>query len=282
MMSAASPLDSASHWLTWSNGLYVGGAAMTLATAMLVFYEKRAIAAGKRVRGFLFTEILVFFAALVSLCGTIGAVHFGNVVSHLKDSDLAAYEKQADVKIAAANQATEELKVANSTLQTQLATIQTKSEKAEAKLEKADVALAAQNAQTIKFAQALQLQQQNMAEQMHVSPVLNDAQIQALATLLKPFTGQDVIFHSTADTTVLRLKAGIAMALNAAGLTFKQNAIDIGSLYQGVSVVVHSPQDVPPLANSLIMGLRDAGIVVRPVALDSVPPGRVALYLGPN
>jgi hypothetical protein len=121
-----------------------------------------------------------------------------------------------------------------------------------------------------------------MVEQAHVSPELNGFQIQTLATLLTTFNGQDVTLHATADTTVLRLAQSIAVALKAAGITTKQYSIDMGSLYKGVSVVVHSPQDVPPMANSLVAGLRSAGIDVHPVSLDSVPAGQVALYLGPN
>ena len=142
--------------------------------------------------------------------------------------------------------------------------------------------LAAQNKENYDFSHALAFQQQTMAQQMHVSPILDATQIQRLAAILSPYAGQDVILHSTLDTTVLRLKQSIAQALYNADITFKQNSMDAGMLYQGVSVAIHSPQDVPPLANALVSGLRSAGIIVNPVALDTVPVGKVAIYLGPN
>lgn len=82
------PLDVASHWLNWANALYVGGAAMTVRAAMYLFYENRAIAAGKHVKHYLMSEFFAAFAAIVSLIGTMGAIHFSNRVSSIKDTDL--------------------------------------------------------------------------------------------------------------------------------------------------------------------------------------------------
>jgi len=288
-MIATSPLDSASSWLWWSNIVYIGGAALTLGAAMVIFMEKRLIASGRRTGNLLITEFVVIGAAFVSLLGTTGAVHFGNTVSNLKDAELAAYEKAADLKIAQeqtataiANQKAEEAK--REALQTSQSNAELHIEvnKQEKQRLTAEAQLREQNTETMSFAHSLAQQQATMAEQAKVSPVLNAAQIEALSRLLSTYAGQDVILHSTPDTTVLRLKVSIAEALSKAGITFKQNSTDMGSLYQGISVVVHSPQDVPPLANALVAGIRQAGIEVHPVALVSVPPGRVALYLGPN
>jgi hypothetical protein len=148
---------------------------------------------------------------------------------------------------------------------------------------KAEAALAAQNQQTNQFAHALQLQQENMAQQMHVSPILSESQIVALSNSLKPFSGQDVIFHTTLDTTVLRLSYGIQRALDAASVKHTQMSMDAGAMYQGVSVVIHQIPGHPALADALISGLASAGIIVHPVVLpDRVPDGRVAIFLGPN
>ena len=84
-----SPLDSASSLLRWSNAIYLVGAALTLLAAMVVLIEKRLVASGRRERTTLLTEFIGVFVAIVSLVGTYGAVHFGDVVSHLKDVDLA-------------------------------------------------------------------------------------------------------------------------------------------------------------------------------------------------
>jgi hypothetical protein len=122
-----------------------------------------------------------------------------------------------------------------------------------------------------------------MAEQAHVSPILTDYQITALAAALGPFRGSDVLFHATSDTTVLRLKRTIEIAFQRAGITESYNSIDMGELYQGVTVAVHDPADVPGLANALVLSLRAAGIDVQTASVPQrVPAGKVALFLGPN
>jgi hypothetical protein len=280
------PLNTASSLLLWSNRVYVTGAVLTLASAGMVLFEKRSRNQGRPLRLGLTTEIVVIIAAFICLCGTVGAISFGNVVSHLKDIDLATYKAGADTKIAqanrdaaSANEKAEEAKKDNFQLQGDLLKHEGNEREAEAKLSAKE---------TIDYNHALEEQrataQQNvlMAAQAHVSPVLTNFQIESLANLLTPYKGQEVILHSTLDTTVLRLKQSIAVAIDKAGITFQQNSMDAGALYQGVSVVVHSPQEVPPLANSLVMGLRSAGITVNTVSLDTVPKGKVAVYLGPN
>lgn len=152
-----------------------------------------------------------------------------------------------------------------------------------AKARAAESALDAKNKETSDFAHSLQQQQATMQEQAKASPVLTDFQIRQLATSLAPYTGQEVIIHRTVDTVVGRLASTIAMSLQMAGIKFPQYFNDIGQLYQGVSVAVHDPTKVPPLAEALVVGLRQAGIVVHPVAApQQVPEGKVAIYLGPN
>lgn len=89
--------------------------------------------------------------------------------------------------------------------------------------------------------------------------------------------------HQTSDTVVARLGATIKMALDGAGVTAKMYSTDMGALYQGVSVAVHDPNNVPPIANALVLGLRQAGIDVHPVSAPKiVPSGQVGIFLGPN
>lgn len=94
------PLNSASSRLLWSNVVYVAGAALTLVAVALVFIEKRLIAAGIREKTMLITEWVAIGAAIISLVGTVGAVHYGNVVSHLRDVDLATYKAGMSLQIA--------------------------------------------------------------------------------------------------------------------------------------------------------------------------------------
>lgn len=101
--------------------------------------------------------------------------------------------------------------------------------------------------------------------------------------LLRPdCAGQEVIIHTTSDTVVGRLAANIAAAFRQAHIQFPEYSTDFGALYKGISVVVHANEGHPPLADALIKALRQQGIRVNPVALDSVPDGKVAIYLGPQ
>ncbi len=169
----------------------------------------------------------------------MGAIHYSDVVSHLKDVDLDSYKVSAGLKIekaktaaADANQKAQEAEEATQQIAQQNLQLQkdVKGNKTEA--EKAESQLGKQNKETSDFAHAVAQQQGVMAEQAKVSPVLNDLQIQALASFLTPYRGQDVILHSTADTTVLRTKTTVAIALNKAGITFQANSMDMGALYQ--------------------------------------------------
>jgi len=228
-------------------------------------------------------------ASLLAVLSTIAIVNKTKSLDAEKDRLLKTASDANDLKVAqansdaaAANQKAEEardkaLQAENDNLKMrgQISSDATTARKAEAEL-------ARSNKETSDFAHALAQQQGVMAEQAKVPPILSEYQIQALASLLTPYAGQDIILHSTADTTVLRLKQTIALALQNAGFTFKQNSIDMGALYQGVSVAVHSPQDVPPSANALVLGLRQAGVDVHPVTVAQIPAGQVALYMGPN
>lgn len=255
----------------------------------MVLYEKRSKNLGRAVRWGLATEVIVVIAAVMGLCGTVGAISFGNILGHIKDVDLDTYKTGADLKIAqanlaaaAANQKAREAR--DEAEHTEKANIQLQKEVIANKVaaEQAEVLLAKQNKKTFDYAHAVAQQQATMAEQAHVSPVLSREQIVALSATLSRFAGQDVIMRSTPDTTVLRFKQSVEQALSGAGVTTKENSIIFTALFQGISVVVHSPQDVPPIANALVGGLKAAGVSVHTASANAVPPGRVALYMGPN
>jgi hypothetical protein len=140
-MYTASPLDSASHWLNASNIVYIAGAVLTFGAAIHVLLEKRAILAGRRQRESFWAEASVVIAATVSVLGTMGAIHFSNVVSHLKDVDLDTYKTQASVQIAQAerdaanaNQEAEDDKKANLQLQGALTQHESSENKIQAEL----------------------------------------------------------------------------------------------------------------------------------------------------
>jgi hypothetical protein len=227
-------------------------------------------------------------ASLFAVVSTIVIVNKTKALDAEKDREVKIATDAADLKIAQAhtdaakalsdaanaNQKSEETKQANLQLQIALTRHEGHEQEAEAKL-------AAQNKETSDFAHALAQQQENMQQQAKVSPVLNGDQIASLGDFLRIYAGQSVQIHETFDTVVIRLAVGIRSALSQAGIAAPVPILDAGPA-QGVSVVVHSPQDVPPLANALILGLRQAGIEAHPVSLSSVPKGQVAIYLGPN
>ncbi len=292
----ASPLDSASHWLNWSNIIYVGGAALTVIAAMWVLYEARAVATGKREKYFLVSEFFAAGAAIISLIGTIGAIHFSNKVGQYKDADLKTYQTQAQVQIqqaktdaakavkdaAVANQKAQEAGDHAAIVDAQNIALGGQVGKDAATARAAEAALDAKNKETSDFAHSLQQQQGVMAEQAKVSPQLTDFQIQQLAILLKPYAGSPVDINQTAETVVGRLASAIHAAFNIAGVKTNHRTM-MGALYQGVSVGVHAPTDVPPIANALVMGLRQAGVDVHPVAVpDQVKAGGVTIFVGPN
>jgi hypothetical protein len=152
----------------------------------------------------------------------------------------------------------------NLILQRNLEIEKTERLKQEVATKEAEAKLGLQNQKTEQFTQALAIQQQTMAAQIHTSPQLSPAQIEELSKALTPFAGQEVIIHRTGDSVVGRL------------------AMSIDQVYQGVSVVVHEDQGHPLLANALVNALTQCGIVVNRVALPQVPIDKVAIYLGPN
>jgi hypothetical protein len=146
----------------------------------------------------------------------------------------------------------------------------------------AEAALAKANKETSDFAHSLQQQQATMAEQAKVSPALTQYQILQMTSGLMMYSGQEVVVHLTSDTVVIRLGNGIETAMRNAGIKVT-GSIDMGALYQGVSVAVNNAVNVPPLANALVNLLHQAGIEVHPVAVPTmVQAGQVAIFLGPN
>ncbi len=267
---------SLEHWQALYIIAIVIAVLSTLSIIVFNFHLK------SRTHGLKVSNYVYAIAACLSVVATLAIISKTRAIDAEKDRQLKIFQDQSDVQVqqfkAIAAQAVQKTAEA----QGQIAALKSVVSNSADRARKAESTLAAQNAKTDQFTHALQLQQETMAEQMRVSPVLSPAQIATLSDALRPFAGQDVILHSTLDTTVLRLKQSIAMALYSAGITFKQNSMDAGMLYQGVSVVVHSPENVPPLANTLVSGLRSSGISVNPVVLDTVPIGKVAIYLGPN
>jgi hypothetical protein len=295
----ASPLDSASRLLDWSNVLYVGGAALTVASAMYILWENRAIASGKRVKFYLLSEFIVALAAAASLIGTIGAIHFGNLVSHIKDDELSHYQAQAKIDIANAESAAA---TANATARTADRKAQEARQKAdstetanaklrievfkhEAEAKQANIALAAQTEKVNQFAQGVAQQQQGMAQQMQASPSIGEPQIQQLANLLRPYAGQTISVHTMMDARSQRLARQLEEAFQRAGVKIGMNMTDLGADYKGILIAVHdaSPAPHPPVADALLNALHSMGIAANGVADPGMAgDGQITILIGPE
>jgi hypothetical protein len=243
------------------------------------------------------SNYLYVVASLLAVVATIIIVNKTRSIDAEKDREVKIATDAANLKIAqagsdaakalsdaaTANQKAQEAKLKAQETERSNTSLKVELNKHEEQEKENEIKLAAQNQQTAQFTQALQFQQQTMAQQIHVSPELNNAQIDAIAAELKPFAGQEVIIHRTDDTVVGRLASSIANAFLRAGIKFPQYSDDISQLYQGVTVVVHAPdQGHPPMADALVNALMRQGIPVNKGAIDSVPMGAVALYLGPQ
>ncbi len=290
-MLVTSPIDHASWWLSASNIVYVGGAVLTLAAAVHVLLEKRAVLSRKREKESFWAEASVFLAALVSVLGTIGAIHFSSEVSHLKDVALEEYKQHAQVQIsqanqdaakaisdaATANQNAEDTKKANLALQIELT-------KHEGQEKEAETKLAAQQQQTNQFTQGLAQQQQGMAQQMQATPSLGDAQVDAIAAMLKPFAGQNIAIHMMLDARSGRLGGRFGQAFAKAGITTNGSSNDVGLNYVGVMILVKNstPAPHPPLADALNHAIQSVGIQPHTFADPSLKEDEVRLCIGPE
>ena len=172
-MLAFLPLDSASNLLTWSNRIYVFGAILTVASAAMVLYEKRSKNQGRELKWGLATEITVIIAAFISLCGTVAAVSFGNVVSKIKDADLAAYEKQADLKIAQANNGSDVAKAIAASANATAATANQKAAEASTKAENSQSSLQQEQAKRAAIEEKMRPRSLSQTQQATIASRMN-------------------------------------------------------------------------------------------------------------
>lgn len=130
-----------------------------------------------RGHGLRWSNYIYITASALALVATIAIITKTRSINAQKDRQLKRFEAQADVQIqqfkaiaAQADQKAEKAKLENSALRVVVSNGALATKKAESEL-------AAENEKTSQFTHALQLQQENMAQQMHVSPVLDASQI---------------------------------------------------------------------------------------------------------
>lgn len=279
---------SAASWLSRSNVVYIAGSVLTLAAALHVVFEKRAVAGKPSVTYFL-SDLSVIMAAIISLVGTVGAIYFGNLTGKLKDAELETYKLKAGVQIAQLQKDAGDANAAAAIAIHNAAEANERAEDARLSIEtarkeakEAESNLAVQNAQTEQFTKALAHQQEGIAKRVHSSPDLTSAQIGALSQALMPFTGTAVVMVRTEDAVSGRLADEIGQAIEAAHLGGRGAAIAFGATYQGVSIAVRTNKGHPPLADVLADFLTKAGVPVHKVAMTNIPEGAVFIYLGPE
>jgi hypothetical protein len=277
-MIVNSPLDSAIWWTNASNVFYIVGAVVTALTAAWIVYETHAVALGKRQKFFLFSEILGAIAAIICVLGSVGAISFGNVVSRLKDVDLAKYEKDAEKAksdAATANQQAADANLKNTQLKIQLG-------QHEADEKKTDAELAAQSQKNAQLAQAIADQQQKMAKTIHSYPEVDFVEWMKIADELSPYAGQKVIIRSTGDTDVRIIAVLLEQSLHQARIDVS-GTVHVGEVYVGINVETNPNYEIVPLATKIIETLKAHGIPVRPGGSGSweIPKGVVLIEIGP-
>lgn len=291
-MLATIPLPTATSLLSWSNRIYITGSFLTLASAALALYEQYSKSQGRLAHWKMRTQIFIIIAAFISFAGSVLAITFSNIVFHLKDQELSAYEKDADLRIlqaesdaaiagkaaALANGNTAQTNLENTKLRIQLATHETNEKKIDAEL-------MAKNQQLATFTQGLAAQQQGMAQQMQIPPSLGEAQIKMIAESLKPFAGQAISIHMMGgDVRSQRLGDQFRQALTAAGIRIYGYSNDFGPNYVGVMILVKNPtpQPHPALADALRDAIQLVGIQPHTIADPSLKEGEVMLCIGPE
>lgn len=246
----------------------------------MVLFEKRQIGKGIEIRHSVRNEIFFVTSALICLAGTCGAIYFGGRVSHLKDVDLSAYQTWAKGEIAkaqkeagdannAAGIANESAAVAsldNTKLRIKLTNDEEKEHQAEAALSERESIIAGR------------------------SPVsLSEEGIKEFRAYLTPYAKQHAR-HEKFDNNIeidcklndhVALQIGESIARSIPAPTQTGNPSDLNARYEGVTIVVSSLRDVPPLARALYTGLKDAQMDVHPIVSGDVGPFRFLVQVGP-
>lgn len=191
---------------------------------------------------------------------------------------------KANADAQTANQKAEEAKLKSEQTATANSRLRIEVARQEAENKKATTALASQNQQTAQLAQGLAQQQQGMAQQMQATPSLGDAQVDVIATILRPFAGQTVSIHMMLDAHSARLGARFQQAFAKARIKTDGSSNDVGPNYQGVIILVKNPtpQPHPPIADALRYAIQSVGILAHTFADPSLKEDDVRLCIGPE
>lgn len=222
------------------------------------------------------TEIVVIVAAFVSLVGTVGAISFGSIVSHLKDIEISDYKTHADLHIAQANERASQALVSaiEAYKQTQ-------------EVAKDNIGLHHRTEEVDRFTKGISAQQQGLARQMLASQSISDEQIAEISRQLKRFAGQQITFHTAIDAHVQRLAMQLTRAFEGAGISVTNTQLDFGADYQGLRVVVKTAPR-PPLADAIMDSFESVGLHAKgqywpnTVGPQAVAPGEVTIVIGPE
>ena len=285
--------QSLGHW----QAIYIVSIVVALASTFAIVLFAFHIQEHKF--GLKVSNYIYVIASLLAVLATIVILNKTRSVDAEKDRQVRVATDAADLKIAQAkNDAAKALSDA--------ATANQKAQEAQLKAEETSHAdtslkvelnkhegqekevqnkLAAQEQQTAQFAQGVAQQQQGMAQQIQATPSLGPAQIDQIATLMKPFAGQSILIHVMMDAHSTRLADEFAQAFKMAGIEAAGPNIDVGRNYEGVMVIVKNPtpQPHPPIADALLNAIRSVGIVPKFVYAPDIPSANdVWLCIGPE
>ncbi len=282
MIDIGSQLNTDISLLAWSNGLYIAGCVLTLCAGAYILYQKREVKAGHRAETSIVSEAGVLIFAVLTLFGTIGGVRFSNLVSHLKDVELAAYEAQANTSIAKNVQATSEANADAKDAEARNSELRREVARQEAANLREHRTLQAETQKVGEFTQTLAQKEQVLATRMQAPASMSDAEADTIGTELAQYSGAAVAIHTMIDPPSQRLAAEINRAFEKAKFKIGRYSTDVGPDYNGVVLGVHSADGHPKVADAILKAFRGAGLNVQPVAdASAVPSGVVAVFIGP-
>jgi len=185
-----------------------------------------------------------------------------NNAAQIEIGNAKAEASEAEAKAEGARQKAEEARLKAETTSKENASLRIDLAKHETQEHEAEAKLATQGQQLTQFTQGLAQQQNGMAQQMQTTASLNDAQVEMIATRLRPLTGKTVHIRVMMDARSSRLGSQFNRAFNEAGIRVEEHTTMVGPDYHGIIVLVKNQKPpFPPLAQVLLDAILSSGIM---------------------
>jgi hypothetical protein len=247
--------QSLDHW----QALYIIAIAVAFAsTAAIVTF---AFHIQEHRHGLKISNYIYVIASLLAVISTIVIVNKTKSLDAEKDrqskaiSDAAALQTQqaktgADTANAAAKVADQKAQEARDEADA------TEKENAQLRIELAKLGVKTEGLET---------QQTGFAKQMIAAPTITEAQVKIIADRLKPFAGAKIMLCRTTDVPTARMQTKFVKALNAAGISYKEDdgMLDLANHLSGISVHFKNPDQRRPFADAIVAAFQSVGIPAR-------------------